>query len=151
MTNASRPRLVLTPDHVLQVIDHARAERPNEACGLLGGREGRVEKVYRLDNTEKSPVRYLAEPEGQLDAMLEMEGRSREIVAIYHSHVDAPAYPSPIDVEMAYYPDAITLIVSLADQENPVLGAFRIRDKRIEEADIVIEDSEAPHSLGQET
>jgi proteasome lid subunit RPN8/RPN11 len=135
---------------VLQVIDHARSEHPNEACGLLGGRGGRVEKVYRLVNSEQSPVRYLAEPQGQLDAMLEMESRSAEVVAIYHSHVDAPAYPSPIDVEMAYYPDAITLIVSLADQENPVLGAFRIRDRRIEEADIIIEGSEAPQRLGQE-
>jgi proteasome lid subunit RPN8/RPN11 len=83
--------------------------------------------------------------------MLEMEGRSREIVAIYHSHVDAPAYPSPIDVEMAYYPDAITLIVSLADKRNPVLGAFRIREGRIEEADIIIENIEARHGLGDKT
>ena len=151
MTNASQPRLVLTPYHVVQVIDHARAEQPNEACGLLGGREGRVEKVYRLINTEQSPVRYLAHPQAQLDAMLEMEGRSREIVGIYHSHVDAPAYPSLIDVEMAYYPDAIYLIVSLADEENPVLGAFRIRDKRIEEADIIIENLQTRCGLGQET
>ncbi|MGD2177091.1 MAG: M67 family metallopeptidase [Anaerolineae bacterium] len=151
MTNSSGPRLVLTLHHVLQVIDHARAEQPNEACGLLGGRGGRVEKVYRLVNAEQSSVRYLAEPQGQLDAMLDIEDRSREIVGIYHSHVDAPAYPSPIDVEMAYYPGAITLIVSLADQESPVLGAFRIRDRRIEEADIIIEDTEMPHSLGQES
>lgn len=107
--------------------------------------------MYRLVNAEQSSVRYLAEPQGQLDAMLDIEDRSREIVGIYHSHVDAPAYPSPIDVEMAYYPGAITLIVSLADQESPVLGAFRIRDRRIEEADIIIEDTEMPHSLGQES
>jgi proteasome lid subunit RPN8/RPN11 len=133
----------------MQVIDHARTEQPNEACGLLGGRERRVEKVYCLVNAEQSPVRYLAEPQGQLDAMLDMEDRSQEIVAIYHSHVDAPAYPSATDVEMAYYPDAIALIVSLADPENPVLGAFRIREERIEEADIVIEDTEMPRRLGQ--
>jgi proteasome lid subunit RPN8/RPN11 len=133
----------------MQVIEHGRAEQPNEACGLLGGREGRVEKVYRLVNAEQSPVRYLAEPQGQLDAMLDIEDRSQEIVAIYHSHVDAPAYPSATDVEMAYYPDAIALIVSLADPENPVLGAFRIREERIEEADIVIEDTEMPRRLGQ--
>jgi proteasome lid subunit RPN8/RPN11 len=133
----------------MQIIDHVRCEQPNEACGLLGGREGRVEKVYRLVNTERSPVRYLAEPQGQLHAMLEIEGRSREIVATYHSHVDAPAYPSPIDVEMAYYPDAITLIVSLADRRKPVLGAFRIREGRIEEADIIVENPETGRGLGQ--
>jgi hypothetical protein len=52
---------------------------------------------------------------------------------------------------MAHYPDTITLIVSLADEENPVLGAFRIRDGRIEEADIIIENVETRHGLGQET
>jgi proteasome lid subunit RPN8/RPN11 len=151
MSSASQLSLVLTPEHVLQVIDHARAERPNEACGLLGGREGRVEKVYRLVNAEQSPVRHLADPQGQLDAMLDMEGQSREIVAIYHSHVDAPAYPSTVDVEMACYPDAITLIVSLADRHNPILRAFRIRDGQVEEADIVIESPGRGHGSRPES
>jgi proteasome lid subunit RPN8/RPN11 len=141
--------LILKPEHVLRVIDHARAEQPDEACGLMGGRDGRVEEVYPLVNVEHSPVRYLAEPQGQLDVMLEIEGQSWELVAIYHSHVDAPACPSPIDVEMAYFPDAIYLIVSLADRRNPVLAAFRIRDRRIEEADIVIEIPQTRRRAGQ--
>jgi proteasome lid subunit RPN8/RPN11 len=142
-------KLILKPEHVLHVIEHARAERPNEACGLLGGREGRVEKVYPLVNAEQSPVRYLAEPQTQLDAMLEIEAQSREIVAIYHSHVDTPAHPSPIDVEMAAFPETIYLIVSLADRQNPVLGAFRIRDRQVEEVDIVIEIPQTRRGLGR--
>jgi proteasome lid subunit RPN8/RPN11 len=149
MTEASRPTLVLKPEQVMSVIDHARAERPNEACGLMGGRDGRVEKVYPLANVEQSSVRYLAEPQAQFDAMLEMEDRSTELVAIYHSHVEAPAYPSPIDVEMAAFPDAVYLIVSLADKRNPVLGAFRIRDKQVDDVDIVVERPESIQGRGR--
>ena len=111
-------RLILTPEQVAEIVAHARAEYPHEACGLLGGRDGRVEKVYPLPNAEHSPVRYLADPEAQYQAMMEIEERGWEIVAIYHSHPDSPAYPSATDLEMAYYPDSICLIISLIDQER---------------------------------
>ncbi|MFW6115884.1 MAG: M67 family metallopeptidase [Chloroflexota bacterium] len=139
MTGSSEPALILAPHHVMQIIDHAREERPAEACGLLGGRDSRVETVYPLLNTEQSGVRYLAEPQAQLDAMLEIEDTGREIVGIYHSHIGAPAYPSPRDVEMATYPSAIYLIVSLTGGKPPVLGAFRIRDGEVTEVDVSIE------------
>lgn len=142
MTRATRPRLILTPWQATQIIDQARDARPEEACGLLAGRHGRVDQVYPLPNAERSPVRYLAEPQAQLDAMLEIEERGDEIVGIYHSHLAAPAYPSPTDVAMAAYPDAVHLIVSLADPDSPVLGAFRIRNGTVEEVDIAIGTSE---------
>ena len=87
-------------------------------------------------------MRYLADPQAQVDAMLEIEERGDEIVGIYHSHLDAPAYPSPTDVAMAAYPDAVHLIVSLTQGDSPVLGAFRIRDEEIEEVDIVVKSAE---------
>lgn len=138
MTEATRPQLILTARQAARIIDRARAARPKEACGLLGGRDGRVTRIYPLPNTEQSPVRYLAESQAQLDAMLEIEERGDEIVGIYHSHLAAPAYPSPTDVAMAAYPDAVHLIVSLADADSPVLGAFHIQNGNIAEVDIVI-------------
>ena len=117
-------------------VAHARAEYPHEACGLLGGQEGRVDEVYPLPNTERSAVRYLADPEAQLQAMLEIEERGWEIVAIYHSHPDSPAYPSATDLEMAFYPQALSLIVSLADREHPKLRAFRIEEGEVEEVEV---------------
>jgi len=142
VTTATQPRLILTPWQAARIIDQARAARPQEACGLLAGRDGRVDRVYPLPNAERSPVRYLAEPQAQLDAMLEIEERGDEIVGIYHSHLDAPAYPSQTDVAMAAYPDAIHLIVSLADADSPVLGAFCIKNGAVEEVDIAIETFE---------
>ncbi len=139
MTEYSRRGLALTVQQVAQIVEHARAARPAEACGLLGGRDGRVETVYPLPNTEESVVRYLAEPQAQMDAMLEIEERGNELVGIYHSHLHAPAYPSPTDVAMAAYPDAVYLIISLMDGNPPTLGAFRIRDGEIEEVDVAIE------------
>ena len=142
MMEAGRPQLIMMPWQVAQIIDQARAARPEEACGLLAGRDGRVERIYPLPNTERSPVRYLADPQAQVDAMLEIEERGDEVVGIYHSHLDAPAYPSATDVAMAAYPDAVHLIVSLTRRDSPVLGAFHIRDGDIEEVDIVIKSAE---------
>ncbi|MGD1996278.1 MAG: M67 family metallopeptidase [Anaerolineae bacterium] len=143
--------LVLTAEVVAALVTHARSEAPNEACGLLGGRDGQVERIYPLPNTESSPARYLAEPEAQVRAMMDIEERGWEIVAIYHSHPDGPAHPSAIDVEMAFYPDSPSLIISLANREQPELRAFRIREGRIEEVALRIEERGESSKLESET
>jgi len=130
--------LQLTQEQAEEMIQHALAEYPNEACGLLGGKNGRVKKVYQMTNAEHSPVTYRLDPEEQYRAMMDMEERGWDIVAIYHSHVASPAYPSATDVKMAYYPDSFYLIVSLANRERPVLRAFRIVEKKIEEVKLII-------------
>ena len=141
-------RLIVTPEQVAEIVAHARAECPLEACGLLGGQDGRVEKVYPLPNAERSPVRYLADPEAQFQAMMEIEERGWEIVAIYHSHPASPAYPSATDLEMAFYPEALSLILSLADRERPTLRAFRIGEGQIEEVEVRVEERETRRTSG---
>lgn len=133
--------LTLTSEQAAEIMAHSRDERPDEACGLLGGQDGRVEEVYPLPNAEHSPVRYLADPEAQFKAMMEIEERGWEIVAIYHSHPHSPAYPSPTDLEMAFYPDSVYLIISLADREQPRLRAFRIDGDQIEEVEVRVEET----------
>ncbi|MBL7065684.1 MAG: M67 family metallopeptidase [Anaerolineae bacterium] len=140
MIGSPPERLILISEQVVEIVAHARAEYPHEACGLLGGQEGWVEKVYSLPNAEHSPVRYLADPEAQLRAMMEIEERGWEIVAIYHSHPDFLAYPSAADLEMAFYPEALSLILSLTDRERPTLRAFRIREGKIEEVEVRVEE-----------
>ncbi len=125
--------LQLDDDHYRALLAHARAEYPNEACALLAGRDGVVERVYALPNAEASPTFYVVEPKAQLRAMTEMDDLGLDLVGIFHSHVATEAYPSRTDVELAAYPEAAYLILSLADAEEPVLRAFRIRDGRVEE------------------
>lgn len=141
MTKFSPEQLTLTPEQVARIVNHVYDESPNEACGLLGGRDGRVKKIYPLPNTERSPVRYLAEPQAQVDAMMEIEERCWEIVGIYHSHLDVPAFPSATDLEMAFYPDSVYLIISLTDREQPRLRGFRIEGDQIEEVEVRIEET----------
>jgi len=118
--------LRIDDDHYEALVAHARTEYPNEACALLAGRDGSVERVYALPNAEASPTFYVVEPRAQLRAMTEMDDLGLDLVGIFHSHVATEAYPSRTDVELAAYPDAVYLILSLADQEGPQHGRFQI-------------------------
>ena len=123
------------------LVAHARTEFPNEACALLAGPPGdgsRVEKTFTLPNAEASPTFYVVEPRAQLAAMTEMDDRGWDLVGIFHSHTFTEAYPSRTDVELAAYPDATYLILSLADLDAPVLRAFRIRDGVVTEEEVVV-------------
>ena len=113
----------------------ARAEDPNEACGLIigdrpaaaGGVALRFEPVR---NRAASPYRYEIHPDDLLRLTIATDDADQVFWAIVHSHVRSPAYPSPTDVGLAFYPDALYLLVSLAENE-PALGAVRIVDGTI--------------------
>jgi len=122
-----------------EIIKHARAEVPNECCGLLAGKNGGVLEVFRCESTEKSPYRYYLDPKDQIRVMREMDRKGWELVGIYHSHTHTEAYPSKTDVELAFYPEALYFIVSVQDRHAPVIRAFRITDGQIGEEEVVIE------------
>ncbi|HEX5894182.1 MAG TPA: M67 family metallopeptidase [Solirubrobacterales bacterium] len=121
-----------------ELLEHARAEAPNECCGLIGGENGEAQSVYRARNAEASPLRYNLDPQDQFRIMSEMEERGEELAAIYHSHTASPAYPSQTDINLAAYPNAIYLIVSLAEDEVQFRG-FEIRDGEVTEVDLAVE------------
>ncbi len=122
------------------MIEHARAEYPKEACGVVVGPSPTPSRLYRLTNVDPDPVmRYAADPKELKRVTDEVYEKDWDIVCIYHSHTHSPAFPSPTDVERAFYPEAVYALVSLADQSNPVLRAFRILDATIEELDVVME------------
>jgi proteasome lid subunit RPN8/RPN11 len=127
--------LILTEEHLAQLLAHARAEVPNEACGLLAGDEnGHVVHVLPVINVADNPaVEYLMEPHDQLRHFQSIEEEGLELLGIYHSHPYSPAYPSPTDLSMAYYPEAVYVIASLVQPESPDLRAFRIIDGQISE------------------
>jgi [CysO sulfur-carrier protein]-S-L-cysteine hydrolase len=116
-----------------ELVSHAREEAPNECCGMIGGTDSLGRTVYRATNAEASPLRYSLDANDQFRIMREIEGRGEVLVAIYHSHTASAAYPSQTDVNLATYPDARYLIVSLRDPAEPELRAFWIRDGQIED------------------
>ncbi len=121
-----------------ELLAHAREEAPNECCGLIGGLDGVAKTVYRARNAEASPLRYNLDPQDQFRIMTEMDERGEELSAIYHSHTASPAYPSQTDINLASYPDALYLIVSLADGEKDLRG-YRITDGEVTEVDLAID------------
>lgn len=125
--------IYLSKDFKDMLIEHARSEFPNEACGILAGKKGMVEKVYRMANKDKSTTSFFMDPKEQLMAMKEIRNSGLDFIGIYHSHPETNAYPSAHDVELAYYPEVSYLIISLKDIENPEVRSFRITEGRIEE------------------
>jgi [CysO sulfur-carrier protein]-S-L-cysteine hydrolase len=123
---------------VEDLFAHAREDLPNECCGLIAAHDGRAVKVYRARNAEASPVRYGLDPREQYKMMMDMEERGWTLGAIYHSHTRSPAYPSQTDVNLAFYPEALYLIVSLRDPDQPDLRAFKIVGGSIEEVPLTV-------------
>jgi proteasome lid subunit RPN8/RPN11 len=130
--------LKIPREQVEEIVEHARREAPNECCGIVAAADGTAVKVFQATNAEASPVRYGLDPREQYRIMMEIEDHGWTLGAIYHSHTRSPAYPSQTDVNLAFYPEALYLIVSLQDAERPDLRAFRIVDARIDEVELSI-------------
>jgi [CysO sulfur-carrier protein]-S-L-cysteine hydrolase len=110
-----------------ELVDHAVADLPNECCGMIAGRGGTATRVLRAGNSEGSPFMYVMDPREQLRIMDAIDDSGDDLLAIYHSHTRSAAYPSRTDVELAFYPDTLYLIVSIADRDAPEIRAFRLR------------------------
>jgi proteasome lid subunit RPN8/RPN11 len=121
-----------------EIVAHARDELPNECCGIVAADDGNAVEVFRAVNAEASPVRYGLDPKDQYRIMKEIDDKGWSLGAIYHSHTRSPAYPSQTDVNLAFYPEALYLIVSLVDPAGPDLKAFRIVEGKIEEAELSV-------------
>jgi proteasome lid subunit RPN8/RPN11 len=133
----STPRLII-PSHLLdEIIKHCKEEYPKEACGILAGKDGIVHKVYKMKNIEQSVFSYMMEPGEQFIVMKEMRENSLEMTVIYHSHPYADAYPSPRDINLAFYQDSFYMIVSLIYGE-PLIKVFEIKDNMFKEVDILL-------------
>ncbi len=149
------------------IVEHARAEAPREACGLIAGHGDRIERVYRVSNRAEEAVEFFAErglippgrdyrpdapgtianerffmdPEEQFRALREIESLGLEHLGSYHSHPATEAYPSRTDVEFAQlWPGTVLLICSLANPDQPVLRAFRVIGADVREETIRVED-----------
>ena len=134
----------LSPELHAELIAWARAGVPNEACGILAGDSaaidgGRAIAFLPLTNAEASPFLYRIDPLEQLRAMVAIDDRDEVVWGIFHSHVASPAEPSVTDVGLAFYPEALYLICSLADPDSPHVRAWSIHEGTVTEVPLVTE------------
>ncbi|MFD2369951.1 Mov34/MPN/PAD-1 family protein [Brevibacillus sp. GCM10020057] len=113
-----------------EMVRHCLEERPMEACGLLSGRNGCAETLWRMENIEKSPVAFAMDLRHVQKVLQKMALKGETLAGIYHSHPTAPPLPSLEDIAYAHYPEAAYLIVSLSSSE-PVIGCYRIVGTRV--------------------
>jgi len=129
--------LVLKKLHLEQMIRHAEAHAPLEACGLLAGRGARVEATLPIANAEQSPTRFRMDPLEQLRAFEWIDARGLDLLGIFHSHPAGPEAVSPTDMAEAAY-DVVHVILSKRDGKWTARG-FRIRDQQATEAGLQVE------------
>jgi proteasome lid subunit RPN8/RPN11 len=133
------PLSVMLPAEIrAAMVEQARAEYPNEACGLIVGERaaaaegGRALRYEPARNKAASPYRYELDPADLLRLTIATDDAGEVFWGIVHSHTHSPAVPSPTDVGLAFYPDALYLLVTLAeDQADPATGEPGIRAWRI--------------------
>ena len=118
-----------------QMIAHARAEAPNECCGMVSSDGDEAVKVFPAENAAASPLRYEIDGAEQYRIQMEIDDAGHDLGAIYHSHTRSEPYPSQTDINLAFYPDAIYVIVGLAGEEPDVRSYF-IRDGQVTEAEL---------------
>ncbi len=121
-----------------ELVAHARAGLPNEACGILAGVDGRVERFFPAQPDEPSPYYYRIESRDQIRIMNEIDAAGLDLLGIYHSHTSSPAYPSRTDAEQAFWPDAVYVIVSLAGADPDVRG-YKMHDMTVTEEALRVE------------
>jgi proteasome lid subunit RPN8/RPN11 len=132
-------RLDISKELFERMIAHCLSVYPNEACGILAGKDRTVKKIYEMTNIENSPVSYMMDPKEQFGVMKEMRNEGDDMLAIYHSHPDSASYPSAKDREIAYYSNAVYVIVSLIDPKRPDVKAYEINEGEVNEAEVCLQ------------
>ncbi|MFD3431073.1 Mov34/MPN/PAD-1 family protein [Nocardia fluminea] len=135
--------LVIRADLVDAMVAHARADHPDEACGIIAGPEGidRPERFVAMVNAERSPTFYRFDSGEQLRVWRAMDDADEVPVVIYHSHTATEAYPSRTDISYAAEPDAHYVLVSTRDPQEHELRSYRIVDGEVTEEPVRIVDS----------
>lgn len=122
------------------IIEHARRDHPDEACGVVAGPAGsdRPERLVPMENAERSPTFYRFDSLEQLKVWRAMDDADEEPVVIYHSHTATEAYPSRTDVAYASEPGAHYVLVSTRDPDRAEFRSYRIIDGLVTEEPVEI-------------
>ena len=121
-----------------ELVEHARADAPNECCGMIGSRADEAVVVHRARNAAASPLRYEIDGMEQYRIQTAIEDAGHQLGAIYHSHTRTAPEPSQTDINLAFYPEALYVIVGVKDPE-PDVRAWRIVDGNVSQVPLEIE------------
>ncbi|MBF0294146.1 MAG: M67 family metallopeptidase [Magnetococcales bacterium] len=125
---------------VNKILSHAQRAVPRECVGVLSGQGRRASAWHPLTNIATDENRFLADPGEQIRLFAGLREAGSEVVAIYHSHPRGPATMSATDLEQAWHPEALTLIVSLDTAGRMEMNGYLLRDGRVEAQELTIED-----------
>ncbi len=138
--------LILSAELQAKIVAHARADHPDEACGVIAGPAGsdRPERFIPMLNAERSPTFYRFDSQEQLRVWREMDDRDEEPVVIYHSHTATEAYPSRTDISYASEPAAHYVLVSTRDPDEAEFRSFRISGGVVTEEEVQLTEEALP-------
>ena len=119
------------------MLKQAFNELPNECCGLLLGKNGKIKRTLPMKNTDPSPEAYFMDPNQQVEVFTNMEKTGESLLGIYHSHPKGPSTPSDIDLKMAFHQDVLYIIISLEKKTKPELKAFIIEKGSFKEVQLI--------------
>ncbi len=130
---------ILHQKYYERMIKYAIECLPEEACGLIFGKNGEVHQIFFIENEYHSPVQFRMNPKQQLEALIWGEENNMDIMGIFHSHPKGPSHPSETDLMQFYYPESMMVILSLLDTEWQC-KAFKIENQKYKEFLIQIYD-----------
>ena len=132
----------LTKSDYEAILVHAMSNQPEEACGLIGGivvnGNKIIKKVYLLTNTDHSNEHFSLDPREHLNAIKDMRSHGLDPLGNWHSHPESPSRPSEEDKRLAYDSKASYLILSLQDNDSPVLNSFHIEKNEVTKEELII-------------
>jgi len=129
---------MLSRKHWQEMLNHVESHAPLEACGVLAGKQERVEKVILVRNQAQSPVRFVMDPYEQLQAFEWIDSRGLDLLGIFHSHPSGPHAPSETDIAEAAY--EVVHIIWSKNQNAWSARGFWIENGRTTEVSLQIVD-----------
>ena len=123
-----------------KIVAHARADHPDEACGVVAGPAGsdRPERFIPMTNAARSPTFYEFDSTEQFQVWQQMDDNDEEPVVLYHSHTATEAYPSRTDVSYASEPGAHYVLVSTRDPQATEFRSYHIQNGNIAEEPVTV-------------
>jgi proteasome lid subunit RPN8/RPN11 len=125
-----------------EIVAQARNEAPNECCGIVAARDGRAVTLFKARNARASPLAYEIDGSDLMRIYDEIDASELEVGIIYHSHTRSDPVPSQTDINLAspFLPDAVYVIVGVKDPERDDIRAWHIRDGKVTDASLEVEE-----------